>query len=172
MHNALQVEKMRRVAAIRAWSRRTVRQTLLQLMECQSGVWSGAAPAGISAADISACLPESVGQGSLVTEHLRDVSPLSRQGDLVRGRTHPLSDRLPIGLGLFPHPSAAASSAFFTVRLPSRGDNGVTSFIFWITRELGRAYRPVVHHPRRGIDQPPMPDHVPFGPSLTASLAC
>ena len=47
-------------------------------MECQSGACSGAAPAGISAADISACLPESVGQGSLVTEHLREVSPLSR----------------------------------------------------------------------------------------------
>ena len=90
-----------------------------------------------------------------MTEHLRDVSPLSRQGDLVRGRTHPLSDRLPIGLGLFPHPSSAASSAFFTVRLPLRGDNGVTSFIFRITRELGRAYRPVVHHPRRGNWEPP-----------------
>src|SRR5271157_6452728 len=35
---------------IRAWSRRTVRQTFLQSMECQSGVRSGAAPAGISAA--------------------------------------------------------------------------------------------------------------------------
>src|SRR5271157_409300 len=63
---------------IRAWSRRTVRQTFLHSMECQSGVRSGAAPAGISAADISACLPESVGQGSHVTEHLREVSPLSR----------------------------------------------------------------------------------------------
>src|SRR4051812_37254014 len=110
---------------IRAWSRRTVRQTFLQSMECQSGVRSGAAPAGISAADISACLPLSVGQGSLVTEHPRDVSPLSRRGDVVRGRTHPLSGRLPIGIGFFPHPSAAASSAFFAVRLPSRGDNGV-----------------------------------------------
>ena len=77
-------------------------------------------------------------------------------------RTHPLSDPLQTGIRFLPHPSAAASSAFFAVRLPSRGDNGVTSFIFWITRELGRAYRPVVHHPRRGIDQPPMPDHVPF----------
>ncbi len=60
------------------WSRRTVCQTFFQSMECQSGARSGAAPAGISAANISACLPESVGQGSLVTEHLREVSPLSR----------------------------------------------------------------------------------------------
>src|SRR5262249_51677457 len=65
---------------MRAWSRRTVRQTFFQSMECQSGVRSGAAPAGISAADISACLPWSVGRGSLVTEHPREVSPLSRRG--------------------------------------------------------------------------------------------
>src|ERR1700756_1839958 len=102
-------------------------------MECQSGVRSGAAPAGISAADISACLPESVGQGSLVTEHPREVSPLSRQGDVVRGRTHPLSDRLPTGLRLLPHPCPAVSSASFAVGLPSRGGNGVTSFISSIT---------------------------------------
>src|SRR5271157_4875426 len=63
---------------IRASSRRTVRQTFFHSMECQSGARSGVAPAGISAADISACLPESVGQGSLVTEHLREVSSLSR----------------------------------------------------------------------------------------------
>jgi hypothetical protein len=96
---------------IRAWSRRTVRQTFLHSMECQSGVRSGAAPVSISAADISACLPESVGQGSLVTEHLREVGPLSRRGDVVRGRTHPLSDRLPNGIGLLPHPLPAAPSA-------------------------------------------------------------
>src|SRR3954465_1564223 len=113
-------------------------------MECQSGVRSGAAPASISAADISACLPESVGQGSLVTEHPREVSPLSRRGDVVRGRTHPLSDRLPNGVCFLPHPSSAASSAFLAVRLPSRGDNGVTSFTPSIIPGGGRAYRPVV----------------------------
>src|SRR5208337_4836804 len=63
---------------IRAWRRRTVREMFFHSMECQSGARSGAAPAGISAADISACLPGSVGQGSLVTEHLREVSSLSR----------------------------------------------------------------------------------------------
>ncbi len=65
-------------------------------------------------------------------EHLREVSPLSRQGDVVRGRTHPLSDPLQNGIGLLPHPFPAVSSAFFAVSLPSRGDNGVTSFIFAI----------------------------------------
>src|SRR5205823_11338989 len=108
-------------------------------MEYQSGVRSGAAPAGISAADISACLPQSVGQGSLVTEHLREVSPLSRRGDVVRGRIHPLSDPLQTGIRLLPHPSSAASSAFFAVRLPSRGGNGVTLFIFSIAPVLCRA---------------------------------
>src|SRR3954451_24632535 len=96
---------------IRAWSRRTVRQTFFHSMECQSGVRSGAAPASISAADMSACPPESVGRGPLVTEHPREVGPLSRRGDVVRGRTHLLSDRLPNGIGFLPHPSSAASSA-------------------------------------------------------------
>jgi hypothetical protein len=45
---------------IRAWSRATVRQTFFPSRECQPGVRLGAAPASISAADISACLPESV----------------------------------------------------------------------------------------------------------------
>src|SRR6202044_3783308 len=92
---------------IRAWSRRTVHQTFFHSMECQSGVRSGAAPAGISAADISACLPLSVGQGSLVMEHLREISPLSRRGDVVRGRTHPLSDPLQTDLRFLPHPFPA-----------------------------------------------------------------
>src|SRR5262249_25957498 len=68
---------------IRTRSRRTVRLTFFPSGECQSGERPGAAPASISAADISACLPESVGRGSLVTEDLREVSPLSRQGDVV-----------------------------------------------------------------------------------------
>ena len=91
-------------------------------MECQSGVRPGAAPASISAADISACLPESVGQGSLVTEHLREVSPLSRRGDVVRGRTHPLSDPLPIGICFLPHPhSRRPVGDALQFVLPSRG---------------------------------------------------
>src|SRR5262249_8371959 len=62
---------------IRAWSRRTVRQTFFQLMECQSGVQPGAAPAGVAARDRSALPPESVGRGSLVREDPREVCPLS-----------------------------------------------------------------------------------------------
>src|SRR5262249_33936292 len=88
------------------WSRRTVRQTSFQSMECQSGVRSGGAPAGISAAVISACLPGSVGRGSLVTEHPRDVSPLSRRGGLARGglTLDPIDYRSALACSLIPPP--------------------------------------------------------------------
>src|SRR5262249_5625788 len=92
------------------------------------------------------CLsPESVGRGSLVTEHPREVSPLSRRGDVVRGRTHPLSGRLPAGVRFLPHPFPAASSAPFAVGLPSRGGDGVTSFISSITPGEGRFVHLVDH---------------------------
>jgi hypothetical protein len=85
LHERLSRDAAALVAAftIRSWSRRTVRQTFLPGREYQPGVRLGAAPASISAADISACLPESVSQGSLVTEDPREVSPLSRRGDVV-----------------------------------------------------------------------------------------
>src|SRR5512138_2618324 len=102
-------------------------------MECQSGARPGAAPAGISAADISACLPESVGRGSLVTEHPREVSPLSRRGDVVRGRTHPLTGRrslppssLPRRLigSLCSRPSLAGRRRGYFVHLVDRSGGG------------------------------------------------
>src|SRR5262249_52946454 len=91
---------------IRAWSRRTVRQTFFQLMECQSGVRSGAAPAGISAADISACLPLSVGRGSLVTEDPREVSRFHGEGmSSVGGFTlYPIHYRPAFASSLIPPP--------------------------------------------------------------------
>src|SRR6516162_1771948 len=71
---------------IRAWSRRTLRQTFCQGMACQPGTRSGAAPASVAAADMSALLPESVGQGSLVTEDQREVCRLSPWGDIAARR--------------------------------------------------------------------------------------
>src|SRR5208337_1408349 len=156
----------------RAWSRRTVRQTFFHSMECQSGARSGAAPAGISAADISACLPESVSQGSLVTEHLREVSPLSRWGNVVRGRTHPLSDPLQSGIRFLPHPFPAVPLASFAGSLPSRGDSGVTSFTFSIDPRVRSCLSAGGATSTTGEFGAPVPDHVPFGSSLTASLAC
>src|SRR5262252_6558086 len=68
----------------------------------------GAAPASISAADISACLPESVGRGSLVTEDPREVSPLSRQGDVVLHRL--VGRQLLLGRPLFVEDSPSIRS--------------------------------------------------------------
>ena len=62
---------------IRAGCRRTIHQTF------QSGARPGAAPASISAANISAYLPEPVSRGSLVMEDPRETSPLSRRGEVV-----------------------------------------------------------------------------------------
>src|SRR5262249_6273053 len=141
-------------------------------MECQSGVRSGAAPASISAADISACLPGSVSRGPLVTEHPREVSPRSRRGDVVRGRIHPRSDRLPSGVRFLPHPSSAAPSASFAVSLPSRG--GQRGYFVHLFDHSGvRSCLSAGGAPSApGELVAPGPDHVPFGPSLTASWAC
>jgi hypothetical protein len=64
----------------------TRREPTNRTLDLAVGARLGAAPASISAADISACLPLSVGRGSLVTEDPREVSPLSRRGDVVLHR--------------------------------------------------------------------------------------
>src|SRR6266446_7994869 len=100
-------------------------------MACQPRGTSGAAPASVAAADISACLPESVGQGSLVTKDQREVCRLSPWGD-VAAAAQPLSALLPSGLRLLPPPLPAVPSAYLAVRVPSRlsrwGDDGLTTF--------------------------------------------
>jgi hypothetical protein len=63
---------------------------------------------------------------------------------------------------LIPSPLPHQRSLQFAFSPPGGEGNGVNSFIFWITRELGRAYWPVVHHPRREKRELPVPDHVPF----------
>ena len=73
---------------------------------------------------------------------------------------YPIDYRVAFASSLIPFPlphERSLQSAF-----PLGEDNGVTSFIFWITRDLGRACRPVVHHPRRETGELPVPDHVPF----------
>src|SRR5262245_5976619 len=96
-------------------------------MECQPGARPGAAPASVAAADISALLPESVGQGSLVTEDQREVSRLSPRGD-VAGGAQPLSASLQRGLRLLPPPLPAVPSAPLASRFPEWGDDGLTTF--------------------------------------------
>ena len=115
---------------------------------------------------------ESVGQGSLVTEHLREVSPLSRWGNVVRGRTHPRSDPLQSVVRFLPHPFPAVPLASFAGSLPSRGDSGVTSFTFSIDPRVRSCLSAGGATSTTGEFGAPVPDHVPFGSSLTASLAC
>src|SRR6516164_10358970 len=100
-------------------------------MECQPGTTSGAAPAGVAAADISACLPESVGQGSLVMKDQREVCRLSPWSD-VAARAQLLSAPLQDGLRLLPPPLPAAPSArlaaCFPIRLSCGRYDGLTTF--------------------------------------------
>src|ERR1700688_1933982 len=69
-------------------------------MACQPVATSGAAPASVAAADISACLPESVGRDFLVTKDQREVCRLSPWGDVAPGLTRgstpirPITERL------------------------------------------------------------------------------
>ena len=101
---------------IPAWSRRTVHATFFPSRECQSGAHPGAAPASISAADISACLPESVDRGFLVTEDLREVSPLSRRGDVVLHR--PVGRQLRLGRPISVEDSPSIRSITERLSLP------------------------------------------------------
>src|SRR4051794_17417320 len=87
------------------------------------------------------------------------------------GRIHPLSAPLQGGVGFLPHPSSAASSASLAVRLPSRGGNGVTSFIILIDPGARPCLSAGGATSATGENPAPVPDHVPFGPSLSASLA-
>src|SRR4051812_31088556 len=122
-------------------------------MECQSTAGPGAAPASISAADISALPPESVGQGSLVTEDHREVSPVSR--GVMLPEAQPLSGRLQAGVGLLPDPLPAAPWARLAVRFPWREDDGLTTLHRCTKGGEGRSCSPVVRHLRRGMLEPP-----------------
>src|SRR5262245_24092756 len=139
-------------------------------MECQSGAAPGAAPASVAAADISALLPESVDQGSLVREDQREVSPLSGWDDVACCRNpYPshYSSALACSLLLYPAPR----------RLPLRGAYpcGRTTGLprsAAVTRVAGSQLSAGGTPSAPGEGQAPGPDHAPFGPSVTASYAC
>src|SRR5215510_5349665 len=159
---------------IRAWSRRTLRQTFLQLMECQPGARSGAAPASVAAADMSALLPESVGQGSLVTEDQREVGRLSPRGDVARGlNPYPAHSKpaFACSLLLYPPPPGLALRFAFPAGRPAGETTGLprsAGVTVWGGSRLsagGASAAP-------GEFGAPGPDHVPFGPSDSASCAC
>jgi hypothetical protein len=105
-----------------------LRQTFLQGMECQPGTRSGAAPASVAAADISALLPGSVGQGSLVTEDQREVCRLSPRDDVaVRLNPYPAHYRpaFACSLLLYPPPLGLASRFAFPAGRPAGETTGL-----------------------------------------------
>jgi hypothetical protein len=130
----------------------------------------GAAPASFSAADISALPPESVGHGSRVTQDHWEVSPLS-WGVMSRGGPTPIRPatgrpslpprsftRRPIGS---PCGSLSLAGGRRAYHVPPmyRGWGGPQLFAGGATSACGEFGTP-------------HPGHVPFGPSLSASLAC
>src|SRR5947209_12399237 len=142
-------------------------------MECQPGTRSGAAPASVAAADMSALPPESVGQGSLVTENQREVCRLSPRGDLARGlNPYPARYRpaFACSLVLYPPPPGLASRLASPAGRPAGGTTGLprsAGATVWVGSRLsagGAAAAP-------GEFGAPGPDHVPFGPSDSASCA-
>src|SRR4051794_30802168 len=138
-------------------------------MECQSGARPGAAPAGFSAADISALPPGSVGQGSLVTEDHREVGPLSR--GVMLPPAQPLSGPLPAGLRLLPDPLPAAPSVPLRATFPRGGATGLprcVALAVWVRSRLSAGDATAAP----GEFGAPGPDHVPFGPSASAAYAC
>ena len=120
-------------------------------------------------ADSSALLRLSVGHGSLVTKDHREVGPLS--GGVM---LQPLSDRLPVGVGLLPNPLPAGLSGGLTTPLPGLCPGNPTSLprcvaeTAWV-RPCLYAGGPTAAPGEFGA---PGPDHIPFDPSLSASLAC
>src|SRR6516165_2017999 len=131
-------------------------------MECQSGARSGAAPAGISAADISACLPESVGQGSLVTEDQREVCPLSGRVISPGGSTliRSITDRLSLSPSSF---TRRPVSFPYESLSPCGRTTGLPRFVDM--PEVGRSQLSAGGASSASGDcQAPEPDHMPFWP--------
>src|SRR5262249_19762468 len=124
----------------------------------------------VSAADLSASLPESGGRGSLVNEDQREVSALSRGVMLPSGSTpiRPVTGRRWL-----------APSSF--TRCPVGGPCGLLSLAGG-----RRAYHVPLTYQGGGRSQlfaggspsapdefrASGPDHVPFGPGVSASCAC
>ena len=76
-----------------------------------------------------------------------------------------------VGVRFLPHPLPATPSARLTVRLPKRDDDGLTTFRrccrVWVRPRLCAGGTPSAPDERKA----PGPDHVPFGPSVTACFA-
>src|SRR5438046_2679553 len=95
-------------------------------MECQPGTRSGAAPASVVAADISALLHKSVDQGSLVTEDQREVCRLSPWGDVaLRRNPYPAHYRPAFACSLLLYPPSQGLA--LRLAFPADGSAGKTT---------------------------------------------
>ena len=122
-----------------------------------------------SPADISASLPNAGWLTVHARRHQREVGPVSR-GVLLQ----PLSGPLQVGLASSLAPLPAALSGCLTTSLAVRRQqsNGLTTFrrgnFRWFRLHLFAGGASSASE-EFGASEP---DHVPFGPSLSASLAC
>ena len=99
---------------------------------------------------------------------MMEVCPLSREGMF-----HPLSAPLP-GRFRFFHLSSARSSIGFPCGSLSHAweSYGFTVFCAWTISEVGSSFSPVAMMFATENQPVSVPATVPFGPSLSASLAC
>lgn len=175
--------------AIRTCSRLTLALAWAHSMDNHSSAASdGAAACAVS------CSPSFGGSAdSLATEHQADVGSLSGRGMLGRrsfAAPHPVSDPLQVGLGFFRPLSPAAPWARLTACCPQSCSASAAAHAGstpWelvcgglrgshVSHEypgrLGPACTPVARHLRRATLERPFLATCPFGPSLSAPLAC
>lgn len=96
-----------------------------------------------------------------------EVGLLSREGLL-----HPLSVSLHDGVRFLHPPVPASLSAFLTVRFPLQEGYGLTMFHLDNNDGLGALSSPVAFGAHDREDKNPCAHYMPFGASLSASLAC
>jgi hypothetical protein len=107
--------------------------------------------------------------GSRVTQDPREVCPFS--GGVCCPQAQPLSARLLDGVRLFPRPLPAAASVSLTGHLPRGTATGLPRSVGipeWVRSRLSAGGASSAW----GEFGAPHLDPVPFGPSLSASLAC
>jgi hypothetical protein len=83
-----------------------------------------------------------------------------------------LSRPLPPGIRFLHDPLPAPPTTFLTVYLPRGRRYGLTMFRVYDTRGLGPAFLPTIMDVRVSLSATGIADRVPFGPSLSAPLAC
>ena len=120
----------------------------------------------------SFAFPSKIGSTSfLATKHPMDVSPLTDQVMLdlkPSTRIHPIT----VWPSLLPSSLPIPPTACLTVSLPKGEGMGLSRSTYPTTNTLGPLCLPVGLLPASDVHRPIRTTHLPFGPSLTAPLAC